>query len=271
MSCQNLRAASHAGHSAMPQRRWAVKFRYMIFAAAVVLLVALSRFFPMMESITALQQRVIRWGNWGAACYPFLFALCNLLLLPGGILCVGSGFFFGLWWGFIIVLIGNVIAAAIAFAVGRFAGQEWLRAKIAQRPKLAALLPAVEHEGCKLVVLSQLHPLFPTSLVTYLFGLTRIPFRTYLVWVTIGRIPGLFLYVYIGTLGQFGLNLVQGKTHPRVVEYWIWGGAFLMTVILLIILSRIAMETIDNARRSKSETEGAQRSARPDRPSNVNI
>jgi uncharacterized membrane protein YdjX (TVP38/TMEM64 family) len=255
----------------MSQSRRTLNLQFALFAIAIVLLVLLARFFPMIDVMTRLQQRVAHWGTWSVICYPLLFALCNLLLLPGGILCVGSGFFFGLWWGFIIVLIGNVIAAAIAFAVGRFAGQEWLRAKIAQRPKLAALLPAVEHEGWKLVVLSQLHPLFPTSLVTYLFGLTRIPFRTYLVWVTIGRIPGLFLYVYIGTLGQFGLNLVQGKTHPRVVEYWIWGGAFFMTAILLIILSRIAMETIDNVRRSKSEIEGAQRSARPDRSSNISI
>ena len=37
---------------------------------------------------------------------------------------------------------------------------------------------------------------------------------------------------------------------------WIWGGAFLMTAILLVILSRIAIETIDNARRSKTATQG---------------
>jgi uncharacterized membrane protein YdjX (TVP38/TMEM64 family) len=229
----------------MPQRRWAVKFRYMIFAAAVVLLVVLSRFFPMMESITALQQRVIRWGNWGAACYPFLFALCNLLLLPGGILCVGAGFFYGLWWGFIIVLIGNIIAATISFAVARSIGRDWFRAKISRYPKLAALVPAVEREGWKIVVLSQLHPLFPTSLVTYLYGLSRIPFRTYLFWVTIGRAPGLFLYVYLGTLGQLGVNLAQGKSHPRLVEYWVWGGAFVVSALILFVLGRVATEAME--------------------------
>jgi hypothetical protein len=48
------------------------------------------------------------WGAWGAVCYPLLFAACNILLLPGGILAVGGGFFFGLWWGFFIVLVGNL-------------------------------------------------------------------------------------------------------------------------------------------------------------------
>ncbi|HEY4282710.1 MAG TPA: VTT domain-containing protein [Chthoniobacterales bacterium] len=222
-----------------------MRFRYIAFAGAVVLIVVLSRFFPMMELVTAIQQRVIRWGEWGAACYPFLFALCNLLLLPGGILCVGAGFFYGLWWGFFIVLIGNIIAAAISFAVARSIGREWFARKISRYPKLAALVPAVEREGWKIVALSQLHPLFPTSLVTYLYGLSRIPFRTYLLWVTVGRIPGLFLYVYLGTLGQLGVNLAQGKSHPRVMEYWIWGGAFVISALILFVLGRVAVEAME--------------------------
>jgi len=111
--------------------------------------------------------------------------------------------------------------------------------------RLARLVPAVEREGWKIVVLSQLHPLFPTSLITYLYGLSRIPFRTYLIWVTIGRVPGLFLYVYLGTLGQYGVNLAQGKTHPRLVEYWIWGGAFVVSALILFVLGRVATEAME--------------------------
>lgn len=236
----------------MPHSRKAVNLRFAIFVTAVALIVVLSRFLPVMDMVIALQQRVVRWGAWSAVCYPFLFAICNLLLLPGGILCVGSGFFFGLWWGFFIVLVGNIIAAAVSFIIARSVGQQWFRNKISQHPRLAALVPAVEREGWKIVVLSQLHPLFPTSLVTYLYGLSRIPFRTYLLWVTIGRIPGLFLYVYLGTLGQFGLNLMQGKSHPRVVEYWIWGGAFVVSALILVVLGRVAIGALDKVQNTES-------------------
>jgi uncharacterized membrane protein YdjX (TVP38/TMEM64 family) len=229
----------------MPHSRRAVSIQLALFASVIVIAVIVSHFLPIMEVITATQRRVISWGAWSVVCYPLLFALCNLLLLPGGILCVGSGFFFGLWWGFLVVLVGNIIAAAIAFAVARSVGQEWFRSRIAQQPRLAVLVPAVEREGWKIVVLSQLHPLFPTSLVTYLYGLSRIPFGTYLLWVTIGRIPGLFLYVYLGTLGQYGMNLAQGKSHPRVVEYWTWGGAFVITALILFVLGRIALDAME--------------------------
>jgi len=101
----------------MPHSRSAVNARFAIFAAVIALVVVLSRFLPVMDFVVGVQQQVAGWGAWSAVCYPLLFALCNLLLLPGGILCVGSGFFFGLWWGFFIVLIGNIIAAAITLPI----------------------------------------------------------------------------------------------------------------------------------------------------------
>ncbi len=167
------------------------------------------------------------WGVWSAICYPILYACCNVLLLPGGILSIGGGFFFGLWWGFLIVLIGNVAGAAISFLIGRTIGRRWLQRRLERSKSLHALEPAVEREGWKLILLSQLHPLFPSSLMNYLYGLTKIRFRTCMIWIAIGQAPGLFLYAYLGTLGQLGLRLARGQTHPRMYEYWVWGGGLL--------------------------------------------
>jgi uncharacterized membrane protein YdjX (TVP38/TMEM64 family) len=217
------------------------------FLVAAALVTLLSRFFPIVDLIAAVQQRVMHWGVWSAICYPLLFAVCNLLLLPGGILNIGGGFLFGLWWGFVIVLVGNAVGAAGAFALSRWFAQPWFRRKLTRNRTLHALEPAVEREGWKIIVLSQLHPLFPTSLINYFYGLTRIRFRSYMLWASIGRAPGLFLYTYLGTLGQYGLNLARGKTHPRAIEYWTWGGAFVITALLFIIVSRIAFRAIQKS------------------------
>src|SRR5438445_10976309 len=101
------------------------------------------------------------WGVWSAICYPILYACCNVLLLPGGVLSIGGGFFFGLWWGFLIVLLGNVMGAAIAFLISRSIGNRWLSRKFSRNRAIGALAPAVERDGWKLILLSQLHPLFP--------------------------------------------------------------------------------------------------------------
>src|SRR6266498_4989956 len=223
--------------------------RSLYWQAAALLLVialvwALSRFFPVVDFIAVLQQRVMSLGAWAAICYPLLFAACNILLLPGGILAVGAGFFFGLWWGFLIVFAGNLIATAVSFALSRSIAQRSFRQKLSDNPTLRALGPAVERESWKIILLSQLHPLFPTSLLNYFYGLTRIRFSTYMLWASIGRIPGLFFYAYMGTLGQLAVRIMRGKSYPRTLEYWIWGGAFIITVLLLIVLGRVARRAI---------------------------
>src|SRR5438105_15965996 len=145
----------------MPKVRRALYLQLTTFAAAIALLLVLSRFFPLVDFIAEAQQRVINLGAWSAVCYPLLFAACNVLLLPGGVLSVGGGFFFGLWWGFFIVLLGNSIGAAISFALSRWLGQRWMSRKLSRNPTLRLLVSVVEREGWKMFFLSRLHSLFP--------------------------------------------------------------------------------------------------------------
>ncbi|PYJ37302.1 MAG: hypothetical protein DME84_07985 [Verrucomicrobia bacterium] len=114
--------------------------------------------------------------------------------------------------------------------------------------------PAVERESWKIILLSQLHPLFPTSLLNYFYGLTRIRFGTYMLWASIGRLPGIFLYAYVGTLGQFAVRIMRGKSYPRMIEYWIWGGAFITTALLLVVLGRVAYRAIQTSQASARPT-----------------
>lgn len=231
----------------MVQIRRAIILQLSGLLVAAVAVFFLSRLFPLVDILAEVQQHVMRWGAWSAIWYPFLYAGCNVLLLPGGVLSVGAGFFFGLWWGFLIALLGNVGGAAISFFISRSLGRGWLRRRLSRNRTLVALEPAIEREGWKIILLSQLHPLFPTSLLNYLYGLTRIRFRTCMLWIAIGQAPGLFLYSYLGTLGQLGLNLARGKTHPRLFEYWVWLGGFATASIILIILGRIALRLLQQA------------------------
>jgi uncharacterized membrane protein YdjX (TVP38/TMEM64 family) len=241
----------------MPKVSRAICWQVGALVIAIALAIVLSRFLPIVSFIETSQQRVMSWGAWGAVCYPLLFAACNILLLPGGILAVGGGFFFGLWWGFFIVLVGNFVATAISFALSRWIARRWFRKKLSRNPTLRALGPAVERESWKIILLSQLHPLFPTSLLNYFYGITRIPFGSYMLWATIGRAPGLFLYVYVGTLGQFAVRIMRGKNYPRTIEYWIWGGAFVTTALLLIVLGRMAYAAIQTTHDSTRATKEA--------------
>ena len=231
----------------MVQIRRAIIIQLSGLIIVAITLFFLSRVLPIVDILAGVQQRVMQWGAWSAICYPLLYACCNVLLLPGGVLSIGAGFFFGLWWGFLIALLGNVAGAAISFFISRWIGRQWLKRKLLGNRTLVALEPAVEREGWKIILLSQLHPLFPTSLLNYLYGLTKIRFRTCMLWVAIGQAPGLFLYSYLGTLGQLGLNLARGKTHPRAIEYLVWLGGFASAALVLVLLGRIALRLLQEA------------------------
>src|SRR5207249_11884109 len=56
-----------------------------------------------------------------------------------------------------------------------------------------------------------------------------------------------FFYAYIGTLGQFAVRIMRGESYPRIVEYLIWGGAFTTTVLLIVVLGRVAYKAIQTS------------------------
>jgi len=207
-------------------------------------LFVLARFFPVVEYITRAQRTIGELEFWGGALYPLFYAECNVLLLPAGVLSVGSGLFFGLWWGFALVLIGNVTGAAIAFGLARVLGRRWLVARLLQNPRWAAVDRAVERHGWKIIFLTQVHPLFPTSLLNYLYGVTRIRFGTCILWTALGQAPGLFLYAYLGTLTQYGLRVLRGQSHPHPYEYALWGGGLLLAIIVTAALGRLAVRVV---------------------------
>ena len=151
----------------MSKGRRASYLQLAALIGAIALLLLLVRFPPVLNLIVAMQQRVMQWGAWSAIFYPLLFALCNILLLPGGILCIGSGFFFGLWWGFLIVFAGNVLGAAISFALSRCVARRWFRRRLSQNATLRALEPALERESWKIILLKPVASAFshePTEL-----------------------------------------------------------------------------------------------------------
>ncbi len=225
----------------------ALRLQVLGILLAIFIVVAVLMFFPVVEWIEGAQQEIAELGPFGGILYPCFYAICNVLLLPAGVLSVGGGLFFGLWWGFAIVLAGNVLGAALAFLISRTVGRKWITRRLFRYQKWRTLDKAIERESWKIVFLSQVHPLFPTSLINYLYGITRIKFWQCMLWVLIGQAPGIFLYVFFGTLAQHGIDILQGRNHPKVMDYFVWGGGLALTMAVTIWLGRIAIRIVQEA------------------------
>jgi len=221
--------------------RYALVFQVTILALIATVIFWGFKNYPVVEWITQTQERLGRLGFWGAMLYPALLALCNLLLLPGGFLAVGAGLFYGLWWGFLLVWLGTIAAAAVAFQISRKLGRLWVKNLVHRHPKWVMLDKMIGQDGWKMVFLSQVHPLFPTSLLNYIYGVTRIRFGPCMLGVALAQAPGLFLYTYLGTLAQRGIHLWQSRTQPLPLEYGLWIGGLAATLLVTTALGKLAL------------------------------
>jgi uncharacterized membrane protein YdjX (TVP38/TMEM64 family) len=132
----------------------------------------------------------------------------------------------------------------VSFLLARRLGRGWVARKFLRHRQWAALDEAIAREGWKIIFLSQVHPLFPTSLLNYLYGITRIRFGPCLLWIALGQAPGLFLYAYLGTLAQFGIRHARDGTRPEALETLLWIGGLLFTALVTVLLARLAMRLL---------------------------
>jgi uncharacterized membrane protein YdjX (TVP38/TMEM64 family) len=233
-------------------------------ALFALLAVVFGQFFPLDQIIFRLGESVAKYQPWSTVLYPLALALANLLLLPGGLLIVGGGFLFGLWRGFLLVLAGNLVGAAAAFFLTRRFARGWVEQRFLRNPKWRALDLAIAREGWKIVFLTQLNPLSPTSLINYFYGATRMRFGQCMLWIAVGQIPGMFLYAYLGSMGRFSWKLWREGAGFREGAYWLWLAGLFLALALTIALARIALRLLDEAQ-TRALAEYAETSAKAEK------
>ncbi len=107
-------------------------------------------------------------------------------------------------------------------------------------------------EGWKIVGLARLSPLFPFNLLNYAFGLTDISLRDYFFATWLGMIPGVVMYVYIGSLAR-DVAMIGSRTVAHTPAHWAFEvGGFVVSVALAIYVTYVA----GRALRQKTGVEG---------------
>ena len=226
----------------------AILIHFLGLLGLAVLVGVLARLLPIAEYVTQAQRKITELEVWGAILYPLLFATVNVFLLPGGVLAIGAGLFFGLWWGWFFNVLGAALGAAVALTLARRWGRAWVEKRFHPNGRFARLNAAVTREGPKIILLSYAHPLFPTSLLNYLYGLTRIPLRICILCIAIGQAPGMFLYAYLGRFAQSGLRVWRGENHLNRMDWALWIAGLVLTLAVTTALARLALRLIAESR-----------------------
>ena len=203
----------------------------LVFILAFALLAALSLWAGSAITPQQLQAWISRSGSWAAMAYIGLFMMLPAFFFPVAVLALAGGLLFGLLWGSIYTFIGAILNCSFMFFLARYAGREKIEALLEKKLSVAwrqRLQNLNSGGGFLLLIILRLIPAVPYNLINYAFGLTAMPFRTYLLASAIGIIPGTLAFINIG---DKALDL----TSP---DFWIAIGLLMVLLIMTGFLGK---------------------------------
>ncbi|MCH7663626.1 MAG: TVP38/TMEM64 family protein [Chloroflexi bacterium] len=179
------------------------------------------------------QQRISAYiqelGLFGPLVLWFLnVAQIIIAVIPGHVLFFVSGYIYGTVDGFLLLYSSTIVAGQIAFLLARYFG----------RPMVVRFVPArslfvwdrvSEKNGFVYYFILLLVPVFPTDVLTYVAGLSKISVLKFTIANMLGRAPYIFLMTIAGALG---IDFVVNSLSPTA---WV---LLLLAVIAIVMLFR---------------------------------
>lgn len=141
-------------------------------------------------------------GPSGPALFMALYVLLEILAVPAIPLTMSAGAIFGPAQGTAMVSVSATVAATASFFIARYALRDRVKEMADQYPKFAAIDNAIGEDSFRVVALLRLSPLLPFALSNYLYGLTSVKAKPFVVASWLGMLPGTFAYVSAGSVGR---------------------------------------------------------------------
>ena len=211
-------------------------WRPILLIGLVIVILILAIVFGVGDKLAALREWIQSLGALGPAVFVGLYVLGVVAGIPGSALTVAAGGLFGSLLGVILVSLASIIGASLAFLIARYFARDAVASWLSKRETFKKLDGMTEQHGAMIVAITRLVPIFPFNLLNYAFGLTKIPFWTYVFWSWLCMLPGTVLYVV-------GVDaVIQAIVHRRVP--WPLLGVIAGVGVLLAVLVRFARRKI---------------------------
>jgi len=194
MAIDSTGSAGSGGGAGGPvtRRGW---LRPALLVAVLAAILVAARLFGLGDRLVELRAWILGLGPLGAVVFVLLYGLATTVALPASVLTVAAGAMFGSVQGVALVSVGSTLGAAGAFALARWLARDAVSRWLADNEKFRQLDALTGRHGAIIVAITRLVPIFPFNLLNYGFGLTRVPFWTYLFWSWLCMVPGTVLYV----------------------------------------------------------------------------
>jgi uncharacterized membrane protein YdjX (TVP38/TMEM64 family) len=218
------------------QERKRGRWRPAALLGGIILILVLSKILGLGQRLGDLRNWIHSLGTWGPVVFAFLYIVAVVAALPGAAISIAAGALFGAVLGVALVSVASTVGASLAFLISRHFARQAVVRWLSTKGKFQELDRLTERHGAIIVALARLVPLFPFNLLNYGFGLTRVPFRTYVFWSWLCMLPGTVLYV--GGAAAVTKGLSQGQAPWALIAVVAGVG------VVLAILVRHARKTL---------------------------
>ena len=164
-----------------------------------------------------------------------IYSILPSLFFPSLPLTIGAGFLWGPLWGVVFSITGATIGCSIAFLISRYLAADYFRNKL-NYSGWRWLLKQVDKNGWKVVAFTRINPIFPSTLISYLFGVTSIPFLKYLWSTFVFMFPPCIAFVAFG--GSIREFVLVGDLKGIAVSMLIALFAFLLLFLLKPLIKK---------------------------------
>jgi len=146
--------------------------------------------------IETLRARVHGWGAWGPAGLVALTSVLQPLHISIYVFMIAAVVLWGPLVGGLIIWVAILGASTTSFTFSRYLAKDWVQARVPER--FRAFDERLETRGLRTVLLLRL-VFFTTPSMQLALGVTRLPFRTYLLGTAIGVLPWLVGSIVVGS------------------------------------------------------------------------
>jgi len=177
---------------------------YIILGLVFIFLIFIAyeyyhRYFFLFRNPVKLKKIIMSYGKYSVLAF-FILQITQVVafFIPGEIVQIAGGYIYGTLWGSILSLLGITTGSIIVYVISNFYGKPLID-KIISDKDLKFFQRILKAGSINFIVfLLYLIPGIPKDVLAYICGVSSITFKNFILYSTLGRIPGIFVSAYFG-------------------------------------------------------------------------
>ncbi|MFD3158192.1 TVP38/TMEM64 family protein [Haloimpatiens sp. FM7330] len=152
-----------------------------------------------------LKRVILTYGNYSILAFLIMQVIqVVVFFIPGEIIQIAGGYIFGTFLGGIISTIGISIGSLLVYYISRYLGRDFVKSMISKNKFKFFQKILKASAQVHMIFLLYLVPGIPKDALAYICGVSDVPVKKFIIFSTLGRLPGIFISTYFGNQMEIG-------------------------------------------------------------------